>query len=785
MDWQGRHRVEGRERGKASTPGRSGAWLVAIAAAGVVVVAMAVPSGRALGSGACENEERRAEQGVALPDCRAYELVTPANKASGEPLGFPGEFVGKGSALERESAPVVPDELEPVAGARAGLGGGRMAWLSEPVPGDPSPGRNHLAVRGASGWTSEGLVPPMSIFNDLVCPVVLGVSAWSQDLSRSILDLPAGPPAADAADHTGFFAELECGHDDPRLVPGEPRHLRNLFVHDNGTASYALVNATPESVEWPEPEEFHQLYWPASFLAASDDLSHVVFEEELALTPDAPIGYRGGDELYEWTEGQVRLVTILPDGTPVHGSLAGATRNHFSESEVEEEIKSNIAQFRHAISSDGSRIFFEAAGALYTREDGAETVQVDRSHGPGENGGGHFMGASADGARVFFTDESRLTSDSTAAPGAPDLYEYDAESRGLVDLTVDAAEPADVLGLSGISDDGSYVYFVARGALTEEANAEGEKATTGVPNLYVLHGGTTKFIASLDEEADRCDWIWNAQCVSGPASARTKSGLTLRIAGNGRYAAFNSARELTGYDNTDARTGERDIEIYLYDAGTDRLACVSCKPDGSAPTSGAGIQWPALPGTGATYWHNAYPQRNVSDRGQVFFETTEALVPQDVNGRRDVYEFEDGAARLISTGLSGAGSHFLDATPNGSDVFFSTAEAILPRDGDSLYDYYDARVGGGFPEGTSLPPSCDGGACRQPTPPVGTPVPGTASFVGRGRERPRHCGRHKALRHGRCVRRRRHRRRHGGHRRPHRHHVTQHRTAHTSRGGER
>ena len=47
----------------------------------------------------------------------------------------------------------------------------------------------------------------------------------------------------------------ECGHDEPRLVPGEPEHLRNLFVRDNRVGSHALVNLTPSGVVWPEPEE--------------------------------------------------------------------------------------------------------------------------------------------------------------------------------------------------------------------------------------------------------------------------------------------------------------------------------------------------------------------------------------------------------------------------------------------------------------------------------------------------------------------------------------------------
>ncbi len=671
----------------------------------------------------CANEARRAEQGAtALPECRAYEMVTPSSKGSGEP-----NATAYLNEPEYEPEPLRSGGLDGIYGARAGIGGERMAWVSQPLPGASAPGPSHLSTRGAGGWSSEELVPPMSPANEVLCPVQLGVSGWSSDLSKAILDLPAGPPASNAVATRGFVGEEECGHDEPRLVPGEPEHFHNLFFHDNLGGSNLLVNLTPAGITWPEPEENSQIYWPASFLAGSDDLSHVVFEEELKLTPDAPIGYRGGDELYEWTGGQVHLVTILPDGTPVHGSLAGATRNYSSEPGHKGV---NIAQFRHAVSSSGSRVFFEAEGNLYLREDGARTVQIDAAEAgaPGPSGGGKFQVANAEGTRVFFTDESRLTADSTAVSGKPDLYEYDAGSGALTDLTVDGTEPASVLGVSGASEDGAYVYFVATGDITgAQQNSQGAEAQAGEPNLYLRHNGATTFVATLEPSADRCDWTPIGNCSGGESF-----GPTARVSANGAFLAFNSVRSLTGYDNTDVNTGEADIEIYLYDAAAHRLSCASCTPSGVPPRAGAAIKSPVIPGQNAS-WKNTYPQRNVSDRGQVFFETTDALVPRDVNGRRDVYEYANGTVRLLSTGTSEAGSHFLDATPNGSDVFISTAQRLLPRDTDSIYDYYDVREGGGFAEPAPPAPPCEGEGCKGAA--AGTPTfgaPGSLAFSGPG-----------------------------------------------------
>ena len=101
---------------------------------------------------------------------------------------------------------------------------------------------------------------------------------------------------------------------------------------------------------------------------------------------------------------------------------------------------------------------------------------------------------------MFFTSDVELTNDAQTGPedNAPNLYEYDVETKQLTDLSVDELtakgkgdpEGADVLGLVTASEDGSYVYFVAEGKLAEGA-------TSGQPNMYLHHAGRTSFIATL------------------------------------------------------------------------------------------------------------------------------------------------------------------------------------------------------------------------------------------------------------------------------------------------
>ena len=374
----------------------------------------------------------------------------------------------------------------------------------------------------------------------------------------------------------------------------------------------------------------------------------------------------------------------------------------------------------------------------------------------------HFQAASADGSRVFFTDTARLSEESTQEPSgeesAADLYEFEVTSaageplRGrLSDISTGAVTAsADVLNLIvGISEDGSYVYFVANGVLAPGATPgecvrhvdQGEEVPPPLPgatcNLYVSepdpeHPGVreTKFIAALSYR-DAADWA--AGNTSGKEDREQNlSGLTAGVSPNGQYLAFMSQQSLTGYDNRDASSGQPDEEVYLYDASTGRLVCASCNPsregegfkrpqgvfDTELGGEGLGLlvdrpetwqeHWLAgsLPGwtsdvTGAQP-SALYQPRYLSNSGRLFFDSPDDLVPAASNHKEDVYEYEpqgvgscqfsSGCIGLISSGTSTRESAFLDASENGDDVFFLTAAQLVPADDDQAFDIYDAHV---------------------------------------------------------------------------------------------
>ncbi len=489
-------------------------------------------------------------------------MVTPPAKDNGEPYVRGGVF-----------------GVNPAA-----TNGNSMAFLSfDAFPGSVFDGSFYRSARGAHSWVTQNLIPPQSTETGLLCatagPVI---SAFSSDESKAVL-----------SDGNSLIGT--CGTDSPELVSGEPTGVANLFVRNNTTNRFQLVDVTPNGVT---PSN-------ANFDAGSADLSHVVFDENAALTSNAP----AGDNLYEWTGGAVRLVTVV-GGTGHVGGRPDA---------------------------------FHACRML--RSSSTPTACRSMPPRPGR--------VAADRSRASRTAR-RCSSPTTRAPGSPttplrrgaNLYEYNVSSGTLTDLT--PANPANVDGVSGLSDDGSYVYFVAEGSLASGA-------TSGQPNLYVNHNGTTTFIATLGG-GDSSDWSPTAD--------------TTRVSTNGHFIAFNSNNNLTSFDSSG------NTEIFEYDAVANQLSCASCNPNGTAPSSGIGVPQPETPFLGSG---QEYLTHNVSNSGQVFFNTTESLLPSDNNGKQDVYEYEGGDLHLITTATSTDDSLFLDASTDGNNVFFTTSQQLCRR----------------------------------------------------------------------------------------------------------
>ena len=634
--------------------------------------------------------------GFALPDGRAWEMVSPPDK--------------HGATLE-----AITEEGGLIQAAE---GGGAISYVANgPTEAEPQANPSYsltqiLSTRGLNGgWKSQDISPPHK---------------------TPIIETPIGH----ADEYKFFSADLSLGLVEPLANHEISEQTLDLREAD-GEYKPLLTSANVLSAT-----KFGN---DSAFEDATPDLSHVVVSSTVALTP-TPIALNSS--LYEWSAGkpaaeQVALISVLPGPgeQPAESPQLGGDEGRDA---------------RHAISEDGSRIFWNAEGHLYMRDmTSKETVALDAFQGGSPFREYHapvFQTAGSDGSRVFFTDAERLTADSTAKneyPPEPDLYECEiVEAAGkpacdLTDLTVDhnSGESAEVQGvLPGASEeDGSesYVYFVAHGVLSSVANGEHEKAMSGAANLYVRHYNgrdweEPAFIATLSSE-DQPDW-------------ESLVRMTSRVSPDGRYLAFMSDRPLTGYDNIGANSGVPEEEVFLYDAASGKLTCASCDPSGAQPVGVFDTptyprllvdrrrvwdgRWLAgsIPNWTAINLINAlYQSRYLSNSGRLFFDSPDALVPADVNGKEDVYEYEPegvgtcgqtretlseksgGCVELISPGTSSEESAFLDASADGGDVFFLTAAQLAPQDVDAAFDVYDAH------ECTSESP-CPATSAAQPPP---------------------------------------------------------------------
>jgi hypothetical protein len=616
-----------------------------------------------------------------LPDARKYELVSPPLKNGGDVMvrGTRTRPSSDGNAVEFASLSAFGD---------AQGTGIATDYLSER---DGRPGTN--------GWSTHALFPkvdPLSI-------------------SGATLDLDTSYQADLAADlSTGILRTFTDLSGDSAVGQADNLYLRRDLLTP-GPGSYELLTPCPLCFTPLDPTSVEN---GRPFVAdVTPDFGHVLFESEYNLVPGAS---GPGRKLYEWDHGTLYAAGVLPDGTVAPRSIAG--------------VGALEARYTpHTISSDGSKVFFTTPstetgddGPLYMRVNHATTVQLNASERTPPDPAGpqpaQYGTASVDGSKVLFTSDEQLTD----TPGRG-VYMYDTtlpdnDPHNLMLLSPysgPANTAPDLFRVLGASDDGSYVYFTANAQLVA-----GEPATGGREAIYLWHGGVVTYIGVFTEGTD-----------AGLDEIATTWGIAVRAAhvtpdGKDLLFTSHSGVGLTGYDHGSGcpTSNGACTELYRYDAPSDRLSCVSCNPSGAPATTDASFTLTIGTGGSRATSHEVRP---MSDDGtRVFFTSGEQLVPEDHNGKRDVYEWEapgagscqassssfsassGGCLYLISSGQSSDDSYFLDASPTGDDVFFATRERLVGWDVDGNYDLYDARVNGGFPEPQGTVSECSGDACQ-------------------------------------------------------------------------
>jgi hypothetical protein len=627
-------------------------------------------------------------QASGLPDGRVYELVSPVDKHGGEVFPVnPFVFSCTVSCKGPRSVGRFPYQSAP--------DGEGVVYDGSAFGGEGPVGRNeYLSRRTSTGWQTTALSPTQQNGGS-------GIQAEFDAFDASL-------------DHAVVYQEFFG------LTPGALAEYANLYsqpTSDPSALSSLLLQAPPNRLPGGAADHLHLTY-----AGASVDMSRIFFSANDALTgetPFAPAAVDGGNtknNLYEWSEGGLRLVNVDPGNASTTPGAAYGARSK------EQYVRGDVA---HAVSADGLRVFWSSeAGQVYVRENGERTVEIpDHS--------GEFRAAAADGSKVLLSDGR--------------VY-GDLESESPVQEGDLSGGQGGFQGIIGQSEDLSRVYFVDTAVLDETANAQGAKAQIGQDNLYVWHEGTSVFIATLlqadDDDANSAgmgDW------------ALAPVQRTAEASPDGRWVAFLSEAELTGRGNVGScklklnKSVNEYVtspckEVFIYDSVSGRLTCVSCSPSGSHPLGNS-----RLPSIFGEEWISQ--ARYLDDGGRLLFDSQESLSLADTNhGVEDVYEYEPagvgscaregGCVSLISGGSGATDSNFLAMDSSGKNVFFTTRDQLVGGDHDQLVDVYDAREGGGLAaQSEPSPQGCRGEACQQSPavpPPLVESMPGSFAFTGPG-----------------------------------------------------
>jgi hypothetical protein len=626
-----------------------------------------------------------------LPDGRCIEMVSPVDKG---PIGTAGKALLFGNDVHLQAA----------------LEGGRFAYTVLNGLPDATVGEEvlYIADRDATGWHSKQ-VGAAAVASAQVTGTGNQYGAtrgMAEDLSCGVVQSP-GLLTADAP-----LPTIEAGG-------------TNLFRRDYGSGDYTVMTNVPAlNADTAFP------FQNGVVVGMASDCNRVVFT---SLYRYQGIAGAGSSRLYEWDHGTLRNLGVIPapGGTEAVAEAVPGTEQN-SVNSVSDDASRVVFTATSLVGGDlGKR-------AVFMREDSAATVDVSQSETPtANNDDARYEIASTDGSRVFFLARYGLADNGSSSQGVLtscasdpaggvagngagcDLYEYDVDAAGdhLTDLTPHTSEPkgAGVVGVLAASDDGDRVYFAARGQLVAGKGrtlAQNESASSYNVYLTSKDGATrTTIFVGLVNASDRMALVRSDGWVS-------------RATPDGRYLMFPSSANVTGYESGGAKM------VYRYSADTGAVVCVSCRPDGepsSNPTVGSFFPLEQL----------RSKITMTEDGSRVFFYSMDALASGAVEGRRNLYQWVHGQVFFVSAapvgesgGFDGNDFFFAGASADGRDAYFVTSESLVAQDVDGRRDLYNVRIDGGFAAPPAPEAPCDPlseGDCQGSGADESTPDPKTGS----------------------------------------------------------
>jgi hypothetical protein len=634
---------------------------------------LTVPGAPAAGGPeSCPNEALRVGASANLPDCRAYEQLTPVGKEGAQEIfQYSGGF----------DAGFLPE----AQGEHAMLAAEAVDWGSGPSAGK-SP---YFFSRESAGWQMKAAAKqPEAGVNRISSQVFdphLGQFAFSSGFNTfgvqsSELQFMAGPPG-------GPYT----------TVATVPRK-------QVGASGGGWVGASADFSELILAVQDRNLVEPQTTTKSGLDLYEYSGGE--LRQANVGVGECGAKIVHGFEEGAGGLTVSGP-----HSVSADGSRVFF-----EAVPGSNCSELKHlyvriggretrdlgtvsflAANEAGTEVLLEKAGGenhevlLYEAEAGSEThlLTLRRPLAPETL----KVSAGATLTTFYLAAKESLTPEAPASgERQQDLYRYDIPARRL-DFVAQATPSSASELLASVSADGRYAYF-------------GAEAVGGVPGGgTIVQGQRTGFTANQVYRYDNSERV--IECVSCASAFNPEPKLIATL------NASNYGRELPTGGVASNTSVSADGNFALF---TTPAALVPQDVDGEIAPEEEDLAG--------------------GRKGEFFSVDSATTPSSDIYEWRrpgiDGCSQLQGCLALITNGRGGYQNMLLGSAHEGRDVFIYTHSQLVSQDNDSAGDIYDVRIGGGFASPPPRPVECEGDACSTPFVAPSEPTPSSFSFQGAG-----------------------------------------------------
>lgn len=567
----------------------------------------------------CSNAQFRTGAAAHLPDCRAYEQVSPVDKNDGD-VSYGPEGVLASTLVPTVSTP--GGERVTFSSFYAFAGNAAAPVLNQ-----------YLSSRGDSGWSTRGISPLKSApFGFL--DTVSGFTAFSEDLSHSAVVNWAEPGQYNLfkRDPDGSVTDISGGPGlaGPQFGGASDDFSRILFSRANGLYEWSggvleqfnLVAGTPVTANFGKgfsgvppwgrvmSRDGRYVYW------SSSNAGHLYDTET-----DVNIEYAASECTTGRTGEPGPGGNCLPPGTTKPPDTSSNPTLYTSSAD-------GVALFTspHQLTDDAY------SGNLYTYDPSTTPHLTNLTPaGPEPNGAlvQGVVGASEDLDHIYFVARGVLTEEpnehgAVATDGALNLYAlHDGEESFIGHLAATDAllwsenmAPLNHSLLAQVSADGGQLLLTSRASLTGYANA-------GQAMAYLYDADTDRLSCLSCNSDPAVPPSAAASLGRSRASAGAARTLTYRnLASDGSRAYFESPDALV------ARDTNNRVDVYQWEAeGT-----------GSCQSAGGCL---SLVSSGRSEEGSWYQGMSASG-DDVFFTTRERLVGQDTDDLMDLYDARVG-----------------------------------------------------------------------------------------------------------------------------------------------